>query len=253
MQDKKKRYINIFLLIAIILLIQAIPFNLFIKNIYIIGLLKIVLSIVAIIYYFYYIKKESLEGPRLRGVRLKDLLFLPFLLIPFSNLIVATIGGFDLVEPNINYLLLSIARVFSIAVVEELLFRSLLLNEFRRDKDKLSALIYSSLIFGATHLLNISSIASILPALIQAIYTAGLGLLLGLIYIKSNNIAYPIIFHFLFNYFNDTLVSNIFIFEWNYLFYIINTIVAIVFILYGIFIYYIYKEDEYNASEALDI
>lgn len=247
----KKKYINIALIIAIVLLIENIPFSLFIKNIYIIELFRITLAIGSIIYYFYYIKKEALNKPILKRLGYKDLSLLPFLLLPFSNIIVAFISSFSIKSPDIALLVLEIGLELAIATVEELLFRSLLLTSLENDFNKFKALIYSSVIFGLMHLLNISSIESIIPSLIQVLYTTGLGLALGLIYLKSKNILLSISLHFLFNYFNNTIPSLLFSFEWNNIFYIVNSIFAIAFIAYGIIIYFNYKEESY-ASKNLD-
>jgi membrane protease YdiL (CAAX protease family) len=124
------------------------------------------------------------------------------------------------------------------AIIEELLFRNILLDEFINQKfTKFKSLLYSSLIFGAIHLLNISSLASIPTCIIQAIYTTGIGLVFGLIYIEAKNIIYPITLHFLFNYINDTLVTHLYNINWDLTFFITNIIIGIIIGLYSLLIY----------------
>jgi membrane protease YdiL (CAAX protease family) len=124
------------------------------------------------------------------------------------------------------------------AILEELLFRNILLEEFiNQNSNKFIALLYSSLIFGGTHLLNISSLASIPTCIIQAIYTTGIGLIFGLIYIKTNNIIYPITIHFLFNYINDTLIAHLYNINWDSTFFVTNITIGLIIGLYSLFIY----------------
>jgi membrane protease YdiL (CAAX protease family) len=124
------------------------------------------------------------------------------------------------------------------AILEELLFRNILLEEFiRQNFTKFKSLLYSSLIFGSIHLLNISSLSSIPYCIIQSIYTTGIGLIFGLVYIKTHNITYPIIIHFLFNYINDIFITHIYNLTWDLTFFIVNISIGIVVALYSLFIY----------------
>lgn len=81
-----------------------------------------------------------------------------------------------------------ILSVISLAVLpgigEELLFRATILNGLKK-KSKLFALLVSSLFFTIFHF-NIS----------QLFYPFLFGLLLGVVYLLTDNIAYPIIIHF---------------------------------------------------------
>ena len=79
------------------------------------------------------------------------------------------------------------------ATIEELLFRNILFEELNSTQKNCRAIIYSSLIFGSIHLLNINSLASIPFVLVQVLYTAFLGLILAVAYNNTNNLIIPIL------------------------------------------------------------
>lgn len=237
--SNKKRWYSVFFLICVCLFLTSIPFNLLIKNELINFIINSSLKIIAIILFFYYCKKDNLEKPKLNKPNKYHLLIIPFFLITFSNYIVVLISK---TEPNSNIntttLLMGASTSLLTAILEELLFRNILLEEFiRQNFTKFKSLLYSSLIFGSIHLLNISSLSSIPYCIIQSIYTTGIGLIFGLVYIKTHNITYPIIIHFLFNYINDIFITHIYNLTWDLTFFIVNISIGIVVALYSLFIY----------------
>ena len=150
------------------------------------------------------------------------------------------------INNSIDYsnLIFNIILCIPNVIIEELLFRYLVCYEFDMHVSKFKTILYSSLIFGSIHLLNISSIGSIPTVLVQVLYTFGIGLILGLIYLKSNyNIIYPTIIHLLFNVFNDIIVVNMFDFKWDVSFFVINSIIAIFTCLYAFFIFKVGDKD----------
>lgn len=237
--NNKKRWYSVFFLICICLFITSIPFNFIIKNELILFFINSSLKIIAIILFFYYRKKDNLIKPMLNKPNKYHLLILPFFLITFSNYIVVLINKTPInLNIDISHLIMGLISSLLTAIIEELLFRNILLDEFINQKfTKFKSLLYSSLIFGAIHLLNISSLASIPTCIIQAIYTTGIGLVFGLIYIKAKNIIYPITLHFLFNYINDTLVTHLYNINWDLTFFITNIIIGIIIGLYSLLIY----------------
>jgi membrane protease YdiL (CAAX protease family) len=235
----KKRWYSIFFLICVCLFLSSIPFNYIIKNEIALFCVNSVLKIIAIIFLFYYAKKENFIKPKLDKLNKYHILILPFFVIAFSNYIVVLFNKTTInTSINTTYLLMGAFTSLLTAILEELLFRNILLDEFiNQTNNKIKSLIYSSLIFGGIHLLNISSLASIPICIVQAIYTTGIGLVFGLIYIKTKNITYPVIIHFLFNYINDTLVTHLYNINWNLSFFIINISVGIIIGLYSLLIY----------------
>ena len=117
-------------------------------------------------------------------------------------------------------------------------------------KGKLFAILLSSLCFGATHLLNINSFASIPYCLAQMGYTFFLGLILSLTYVYTKNIFIPLTIHALFNILNNDISASLFDIQWNANFFIVNISVGAVLAIYGILIYIFYfrkKENRYAS------
>lgn len=249
--EKKRKWYSIFYLICIVLFLSSIPFSMLINNSKISYLLSLLFKIIALVYSIYYIKKDGLDKPLIEKPKIKNLILIPLIILCFSNIIFAFITNINFNE-NINYYViinLVIETVF-IAINEEILFRGLLFNEFKKSQNIFFAVLFQGLIFGATHLLNITSLSVIPTILVQMLYTTFLGIILGIIYQKTNNIIFPIIYHFLFNVINNILASNLFNLEWNFYFFLINILVGIITLIYTIFITWGGKK---NASEHMDI
>lgn len=251
-ENTKKKWYTIAYVICIILLIVNLPFNYLIKNESILSLINIACKILAIFIFFILIKKEKLHKIKLNGFCSKHLLFFPFLIACSSNIIVGLINN-EYSDINTHNLIIDLFTCIFTAVIEELLFRELLLKELNFHYNPVKSIIITSLIFGSIHLLNINSFASIPICLLQAGYTSLLGLMLGLIYLASKNIIYPIFFHFTFNFLNDSLSTNIFNLKWNSTFFIVNISISLIILMYGIYIYYIFKKEmTSNASTNMD-
>jgi membrane protease YdiL (CAAX protease family) len=82
-------------------------------------------------------------------------------------------------------------------VLEEIVFRNILLNSLLNNYRKKISIIISSLVFGLIH-----------GSPFQIIFTTVIGLFLGIIYAKEKNIAYAIIVHFFANLF--VVVSQVY-------------------------------------------
>ena len=218
-------------------LFTSIPFDLFIPNITIAYLLNIILRIAFIIFAIFYIRKEKYQYDVFGKLKWRHLLLLPFIFVCFSNLFVCLIDKAPLREINLLSIFQDLLFYLLVAISEELVFRYILFNEIKANNSCFKAMLFSSLIFGGLHILNITSIASIPLSLLQVLYTFGLGMLLCLIYLYTENIVLTISFHFLFNFINDSLASSLFELNWGTNFYLINAIFAIIFVIYGIIIY----------------
>ncbi len=86
-----------------------------------------------------------------------------------------------------------------VAFIEELYIRGLLLNIIeklfpRSRKATLYAVIVSSMIFGIGHIFGVLG-SSVLTIISKVVWTIGLGIYLGAIYKKSNNLWVPILLH----------------------------------------------------------
>jgi len=104
-------------------------------------------------------------------------------------------GNYGIVAQNpISYILLPFTIMFTVAIIEEILFRGIL---FRIMEEKLGtyiSLAISSLIFGILHLANPHS--SVLSSI--CIITAGF--LFGAAFIYKRNLWFPIAIHFAWNF-----------------------------------------------------
>ncbi|MBD5100723.1 MAG: CPBP family intramembrane metalloprotease [Clostridiales bacterium] len=87
----------------------------------------------------------------------------------------------------------------SVAIIEELYIRALLLNIIERIACKskhatLIAIIVSSALFGLGHIIGMIG-QDVLTIICRVIWTISLGIYLGVIYKKSNNLWLPIVVH----------------------------------------------------------
>jgi len=111
----------------------------------------------------------------------------------------------DVIVYAAAYIPLYIIYVFSIALVEELVFRGVLLNivfqYMRRTKlPYVFSVLISSAIFAAFHLFNLFEGASIQGVLLQMVYTFLIGCMFAVIQIKMGSVWYCVILHGLFNF-----------------------------------------------------
>lgn len=250
----KKRIYSIIYLICLILLLNSIPFNLFIMDQIITFIITLSIKLFSIFYILSYIKKDNLNKIKTNKLDKSVFKLIPLLLLCCSNFIVVLFQNSEL-KTSINYfnIITGLITAVGVGIIEELLFRSQVLEEILRNKNKVSSIFYSSLIFGSVHLLNISSIASIPIVSVQVAYTFFLGIILAFIYITTKNIFIPIIFHILFNFINDILTIELFKLKWELTFFIINILIGLIIFTYVILISFINKERcDVNAAENLD-
>jgi membrane protease YdiL (CAAX protease family) len=117
-----------------------------------------------------------------------------FLILSALNEIIVTSIVF-----NIYNLLISIVLFVFVAFNEEVFLRGYVLNNFLQSMNKYLALILSSLIFSLLHIFNpnfdLMSFGGIFLA----------GILLGISYIYTKNLWFPIALHFSWNFFQGTV------------------------------------------------
>jgi uncharacterized protein len=160
----------------------------------------IVSSLLIIIYttlYKFYEKRKiaELSTNRLTKNILSGIL-LGAILQTLTIFVIYLCKGFSVIATNnIIDVLPSLATAFTVAIIEEILFRGII---FRITEEKLGsyiALTISAFLFGALHLINHNStLASASAVAIEA------GLLLGAAYIYSKNLLFPIAIHFAWNF-----------------------------------------------------
>lgn len=101
----------------------------------------------------------------------------------FGNMIIFKVNSInEVVEMNMIFLILS--SVIVGPLVEELIFRNILINKLLFFNNKIVAIILASFIFAIMH-----------SGIINIIYTFILGIILNTVYIKGKNLLYPLIIH----------------------------------------------------------
>lgn len=170
------------------------------------------------------------------------LLFTPFLLACFSNLIAAGIDG---MYPGITtmsdaYLALLIFFHLLTAIIEEIVFR-LFIQSSLVNASSLKRIFASAGIFALMHLLNmvnISSVDDLVNVLIQVAYNFGLGIMLGFVYEYSYSIVGSIFLHFTFNFFNTVLYQYLGCQCSDLAFYLTAVVIAVILAAYTFLIYH---------------
>lgn len=132
---------------------------------------------------------------------------------------------------SIHPIVLIVAGAFTGPVCEEIIFRGIILKEFLKTYNPQKAIVFSSIIFGAIHMIPLQMIGAFF-----------IGLVLGYVYYKTKSLWLPIVLHIL-----NNLVAFLFGMggeiettrEWfgNDVLYILSFVVAIliVFVLYRAF------------------
>lgn len=104
-----------------------------------------------------------------------------------NEIFLKTILNYDGIRPAARHAIL-IYTLFLLSIAEEFIFRGFLLKYLAKHTSALSAIFWSALLFSLVHL-NPLAVVLTLP----------LGLLLGLIMLRTGNIVAPIAAHFIFN------------------------------------------------------
>jgi hypothetical protein len=125
-------------------------------------------------------------------------MFLGFFLLLIINQI-----SFEKLRFNVYELTLSIGIFIIVAIVEETLFRGYVLKNLMLSFNKYIALIISSLLFSIMHAANPNFDLFAFFDLFLA------GILLGLSYIYTKNLWFPIALHFSWNFFQTHVGFNV--------------------------------------------
>ena len=216
---------------------SSLPFSLFIPDPELVYWLNIVLRLAFFLFALFFLRKSCLARPAFTKPEKRTLLLSPFLLLCLSNFVVAWIQGSP-ATGTVSLIPLLKAALFYllVAVGEELVFRAVVYSEFRKRWPLWKAVVISSLIFALPHLLNATSWAGLGASAIQVGYSFFLGLLLAAVYEASGNIIWAIAIHFLFDFLNGYLASQLFPLPWDLTFYVTNVLVYVSLALYFLLI-----------------
>ena len=234
----KSKIIDFAIIILLYVGIAAFPVNLLTANIAVQFIIQIFLLILLIVFLFFFLKNKPYIDENSKGFDLKNFLLLsPIFLVCFSNYFYAlifkenitlTFGWTDLLE---------IVSIILIVVIEEIIFRYLLLTNIET-KNPIVKIVISSAIFGLCHLTVFLSTFEPVN-LIVVLYSFGIGMILGILYYYTHRLVVCISIHFAFNLFNDFFFLRLFNVSNNLWFYLTNGIIALLIGSYLVVVYFL--------------
>lgn len=121
------------------------------------------------------------------------LYFVPLMIIVSVNLW----NGFN-INNSVSEIVFHILTMINIGFIEEIIFRGFLFKMMAKTNIK-SAVIVSSITFGAGHIINLLNGADLIPTLLQICYAASIGYLFVIIFYTSKSLMPCIITHSLVN------------------------------------------------------
>lgn len=234
----KSKLLDTLILILIYIGISCLPFSWFVS-----GTLLYIFQILAqfVIFFLFklVLKKSPLNFKERQYNRLNMILFIPVFILCFSNF-------FNLLNPSVTFnfswsleLSLSIPLCFCVAFNEEYLFRCVIIDNLDSSEKPIVKIIISASIFAACHLTSFFSTFNPVQ-LIMVVYTFGLGIVLGLMYVYGECLWYCVLFHFAYNVINGEFARRfIFYTESDYSYYLINALVGLVVAAYLVAIYFL--------------
>ena len=162
-----------------------------------------------ILFSFGYKKLFRFKGP----IAISILIIIPSLIISINNFpIIAFFDGrTQLIEP-VYTIYLYVIECLSIGFFEEIIFRGLvlilLLQKLPQTKRGVFlAVLYSSIIFGSIHILNLFAGASISNTLLQVGYSFLMGMMWAIIFLKTKNIWLAMFLHATYNFFGQVMFA----------------------------------------------
>ena len=204
-------------------------------------LIRVILRLLILAYYIYTCVVNRINIFKFYNLK-RMLLFIPFLLACFSNLIATSIdhGFTGVILMDDYYFALLIVYHFVGAICEEFLFRFFIQNSLV-NAGSLKRIFFSAGIFALFHLLNIVNISSVdglITIGIQVLYTFALGILLGIVYEYTYSLPACITLHFLFNFLNLVLIQYLGCVTSDFTFYMTAIVIGAVLAIYIFVIYW---------------
>ena len=236
------RTVDILIFALLFVFVSAFPVNLFqIDEIYQL-IIQIGLKLGLLGYYIYIIVINKINIFKFYNWK-RLLLFIPFFLACFSNLIASSIDGAFMGYAMMNSAVLSLSIIFHFltAIVEEILFRLFIHSSLIR-VGSFKRILASAGIFALAHLLyvvDVRTVEQLFRVLVRVVYTFGLGVMLGFMFEYSYCLVGCIVLHFSFNLFNDVLFRyfgcNLLVSSLTY--YLTAVVIAVVLAIYTLLIY----------------
>lgn len=166
------------------------------------GYILIISMIISLIIYFFMLRgkqKNIFHMCNFRNIGIKNVLFILAICISFSMLlsglveyVIKFFPSYNETTKVINMSMVSIAGILAVLlcapIFEEILFRGIILSELKMNLNIVAAIIIQGVLFGVYHMDKF-----------QGIYTAILGILLGILCVKTKSVLGSIIGHITFN------------------------------------------------------
>ncbi len=232
----RNRVVDIALIIIFYVGVSTFPTGLITNNPYIYYGIEIAFYVACLLFIILFSRRqEGLFKPLPKMNIPYFLLLLPVVIICISNLSYAWIFQ-EVMEPRFDFSdILAVIHIILVVVVEELIFRHLLISNLNYE-NKLTKILISAGVFALCHITHFFSTFN--PAdLIIIVYTFGLGLVLGFMYCYGNCLYACIGLHLLFNICNDFLFERLYYVNNVLWYYLINVFVALISGLYILALY----------------
>ena len=152
----------------------------------------ILLAVLVLCYGIKNRKELTLRSERKPNYGFSALLFIP--VVGFG--LYSIVRGFS---PDLSFVILIIDTAL-IGIAEEGMYRGILLGAMAKKMNSLLAILLSSALFCALHLLNVIGGLSVSELIGQLGSTFVMGVFLGAMYLDTRKILFPIIFHSLWDY-----------------------------------------------------
>jgi membrane protease YdiL (CAAX protease family) len=152
----------------------------------------------AYIYFFGKIEKRYINEFSVKGIGKSIItgILAGATLQGLTMLVIILTGGFEIVSFNsISNIITPFAIAFSVAIFEEILIRGIVFRIMEEKFGSYISLLFSAIIFGALHLVNPNS--TIISGLCVGMEA---GVLLGVAFIYTRNLWFPIAIHFAWNF-----------------------------------------------------
>lgn len=108
------------------------------------------------------------------------------------------IGGFNIIgllqQGIAENILYAFVRALYVGIVEELIFRGYIFSAFEIKFDEYKAVIFSSIVFGLFHLINLTH-NPVMTVLLQVIYTTMFGIGFSILRVRTKSLLMPILIH----------------------------------------------------------
>lgn len=239
MKEKRNLILSFFYLLCLYLAVQLLPLQDWISLVWLRILVKGLLDSVILFLALY----ETYRAKPFTCKReMNPWLFLPFIFVAGSNFIYAFLYLKPSVQFESSVFFTSLIDLTLCVILEELLFRNLLLEFFiqlftdKKLKDELSILC-SAISFSLMHAINFfgNPVGSVFS---QLGYTFFLGLAFGYMALFSENHFLPSIAHFIFNFLNTLLFTTLYsLEEYTWMYFVLSISIGLAFVLYLVLVY----------------